>query len=637
MAHSAFCIAMALGLLCRAAVAIDAAQSTASSSQDAFVGEKLLHRWREMLSARADKGEPAPSVFEQAFTATFTSKQEGEVERTLEQFSQLMAWVDTTPSPNATQLAFLPELRSDAARELAALALALAKSEGADAKALVASLNAISAKLQSASSWRGYAAGRRMLVGAILKKRMDFGGRFPLEVQAAVDAVMLQLFQMHKLSVANRGAVQFFHVSKSGGTNLCQSAEANGCASQGFDTRTNCLIRDFADQPRWVTYNAHKYVQYRMSSRQALPWFVNFHTYRAELTCDQRRAYLLRNGLTFYANEYTNPPTGIPAGASAEEAEAATSGMCEDFVNLIMFRHPHDRLRSQIGWVQKLYKEFYLDTDTQKSFVNRTTGFWERLMPAGVNNYYIRSLLGQRFFEFPVTQVLPQHVTLAKLAALQHDILLSLDAKPRNELALRVGLGWAQALRDDVIRSSAELGDAVALPIDYTTMLERNAPDVEVYNFAREMQALDTLLWNFVSIADAQLGGGSNLSSDKCGYVSMGTEAAVQEREKRYADVVIPASSLRTGGVGVNGVTGAPPADTADAAAAAVRAADSANVEGEQQPAGAKEEEMSTGTGKSVLRGAADSSSSSSTDTTSKRVISISRRTRSSSHRRMLH
>lgn len=228
-------------------------------------------------------------------------------------------------------------------------------------------------------------------------------------------------------------------------------------------------------------------------------------------------------------------------------------------------------------------------------------------------------------------------MTLAKLAALQHDILLSLDAKPRNELALRVGLGWAQALRDDVIRSSAELGDAVALPIDYTTMLERNAPDVEVYNFAREMQALDTLLWNFVSIADAQLGGGSNLSSDKCGYVSMGTEAAVQEREKRYADVVIPASSLRTGGVGVNGVTGAPPADTADAAAAAVRAADSANVEGEQQPAGAKEEEMSTGTGKSVLRGAADSSSSSSTDTTSKRVISISRRTRSSSHRRMLH
>jgi hypothetical protein len=133
--------------------------------------------------------------------------------------------------------------------------------------------------------------------------------------------------------------------------------------------RTNCLIREFADQPRWVSYNAHKYVQYRLSAKQQLPWFVNFHSYRPPLTCEQRRAYLLRNGLSFYANEYTNPPRGIPqssASASAgSEPEAATSGMCEDFVNLIIFRHPHDRLKSQIGWIQKIYKENYLDADTQ--------------------------------------------------------------------------------------------------------------------------------------------------------------------------------------------------------------------------------------------------------------------------------
>jgi hypothetical protein len=30
-----------------------------------------------------------------------------------------------------------------------------------------------------------------------------------------------------------------------------QAAEANGCRSEGFDERTNCLIREFKDEPRY--------------------------------------------------------------------------------------------------------------------------------------------------------------------------------------------------------------------------------------------------------------------------------------------------------------------------------------------------------------------------------------------------
>ncbi|GFR45171.1 hypothetical protein Agub_g6557 [Astrephomene gubernaculifera] len=522
-------VAVALGLLCRHSVAL----SLSNAGQDVWGGDKLFNRWREVLSARVGKGEPAPSVFEQAFTATYTSNDPGEVQRTLEQYALLVRWLESTPHPNATHLALVPEFGDANALAIASAAVSLSKQSSKDAAGMVQALSSISDKLSAATPWRGYAATRRALVGALLKRRIDFGGRFPAEVQSAVDGIMLKLFQLHKNSSANRGAVQFFHVSKSGGTNLCQAAEANGCATQGFDTRTNCLIRDFIDQPRWVTYNAHKYVQYRMSSRQALPWFVNFHTFRPVISCEQRRAYLLQNNFTFYANEYTNPP-----GANV------SSEMCEDFVNLIMFRHPYERLRSQIGWVQKLYKEFYLDVDTQRAFINRTTGFWERLMPAGVNNYYIRSLLGQRFFEFPVMQVAPEHIGLAQLASLQHDILLILESKTRNELAMRVGLGWSQALRDGAVRSSTELGDAVALPLDYDTMLERNLPDVEVYAFAREMQALDTLLWNFVVIADEQLGF-DNLSSEQCGYVSMGSAKAVEERAERLSGVTVPVMALR--------------------------------------------------------------------------------------------
>lgn len=68
-------------------------------------------------------------------------------------------------------------------------------------------------------------------MGALLKQRLEHGP-FSKPVQAQVDKILLQLFQLHKKSTANKGAVQFFHISKSGGTNLCQSAQQNGCATE---------------------------------------------------------------------------------------------------------------------------------------------------------------------------------------------------------------------------------------------------------------------------------------------------------------------------------------------------------------------------------------------------------------------
>ena len=42
----------------------------------------------------------------------------------------------------------------------------------------------------------------------------------------------------------------------------------------------------------------------------------------------------------------------------------------------------------------------------------------------------------------------------------------------------------------------------------------------QVYEFAREMQALDVLLYNFISLLDSRLGL-QNLSTAKCGFVSL--------------------------------------------------------------------------------------------------------------------
>lgn len=65
-------------------------------------------------------------------------------------------------------------------------------------------------------------------------------------------------------------------------------------------------------------------------------------------------------------------------------------------------------------------------------------------MPAAVNNYYTRSLLGSRFFQYPIVHITPEHVSAARLVVAQQDLLLSLEDKPRNDLTLRVSLGWQQ-------------------------------------------------------------------------------------------------------------------------------------------------------------------------------------------------
>ena len=133
----------------------------------------------------------------------------------------------------------------------------------------------------------------RLVVGAILRLREANQAPFSEPMQLLVDKVLLQLFRLHHQSSAHKGAIQFFHISKSGGTNLCMAAEGNGCASESFDERRNCLIREFSDEPRWAAFSGHKYVQYSMHESSSTPWFVNYASARrVDPDCAARAAYL---------------------------------------------------------------------------------------------------------------------------------------------------------------------------------------------------------------------------------------------------------------------------------------------------------------------------------------------------------
>lgn len=54
------------------------------------------------------------------------------------------------------------------------------------------------------------------MIGAILKLREANRGPFSEEMQLVVDKLFIQLFRLHRQSSSHKGAVQFFHISKSG-------------------------------------------------------------------------------------------------------------------------------------------------------------------------------------------------------------------------------------------------------------------------------------------------------------------------------------------------------------------------------------------------------------------------------------
>jgi hypothetical protein len=63
--------------------------------------------------------------------------------------------------------------------------------------------------------------------------------------RSTTQLVLLQLQLLHQHSAASRGAVEFTHVSKSGGSSLCHLAAEANCTSQSFELSRNCMITHF--------------------------------------------------------------------------------------------------------------------------------------------------------------------------------------------------------------------------------------------------------------------------------------------------------------------------------------------------------------------------------------------------------
>lgn len=188
--------------------------------------------------------------------------------------------------------------------------------------------------------------------------------------------------------------VEFFHISKTAGTSLCQVASANGCTSASFvatrqerKNNGNCLIAAFDDGPRWASILYHK--QKGLSETRRLGW-EQFEKLRLSggQHCAARRATLLASNWTFYANEY--------ALTKANES-AKTVGVCANMLTIMAFRPPRERLLSHMRFIAASLERYYERKTLQRSgyLEPAAAATWRRFAPAVVDNYYVRSLTGE--------------------------------------------------------------------------------------------------------------------------------------------------------------------------------------------------------------------------------------------------
>lgn len=214
---------------------------------------------RLLLTLDAGSTAPARPAFDQAFAATFNNESSTDPTATLLQFSTLLSLVASLwGGVGKPCLKYVPELHSPNVQAVLAHAVELYSTTAKDGAKQLQLLQDISKRLDQLDANFGHPATRRVVLGCILQVRVRHEAGFPPALQAAVHKILLQLFQLHKRAAAAKGIVQFLHISKSGGTNLCMAAEQNSCTTQGFSEKHNCLVKEFNDIPRWVTTHAHK-------------------------------------------------------------------------------------------------------------------------------------------------------------------------------------------------------------------------------------------------------------------------------------------------------------------------------------------------------------------------------------------
>ncbi|PNH05574.1 hypothetical protein TSOC_008135 [Tetrabaena socialis] len=331
---------------------------------------------------------------------------------------------------------------------------------------------------------------RRVVVASLALRRLRHGP-FADEHLKRCTSLLLQLFDQHRDAATRKRAIEFAHISKAGGTSICSLAERNGCTTESFAPNRNCQLPVFRDQPRYINATQHAALRGRAKTHCQRP--TKPMSPRSEASCEKRRQYLLSKGYTIYANEYT---------AFGGSADPGLAHPCSNMMTVLQIRHPHDRVISHINHVFTMY-ERHCHEDRGLYFAKgHDTADWALLIPAPVNNYMIRSLLGEAVFNLPADNqsITEEHLELAcNFLAQQYDVLLVLEESDMSARTMRAGLGW-QSYELHVNGKAPEPEDG--LPTNLELLWELNRLDLQLYEYGVAMARLDAVVF---SVAEALL------------------------------------------------------------------------------------------------------------------------------------
>jgi hypothetical protein len=218
-------------------------------------------------------------------------------------------------------------------------------------------------------------------------------------------------------------------------------------------------------------------------------------------TCRDLSATFAEHNLTFVANEYS----------------LIAEGLCPQFWNIMVFRHPVARIISHLSmlhsdrsWGEQWepYRVSYPPTTPEAVFTK---------LPIIVNNYYIRALLGGKVFRLPFGAVNETHLEQAKRIIDGLDVVFimnetnqaALSSSIRRLLGFKMETKVVRGGETDKYRTMLNWSSA-----QWDALEAANSLDLQLFEYATALYKLDEIVFSHPAFSNFS----ARMPNRDCGY-----------------------------------------------------------------------------------------------------------------------
>jgi len=281
--------------------------------------------------------------------------------------------------------------------------------------------------------------------------------------------------------LAKRDLMFYLHVSKTAGTFLCAAGAASGCEEES-GLGKNCHID--ADQPDWLGV-----LEATRTGRKESCHDLSLELAGRHLTLEGNENYLIAEGL------------------------------CPQFWNFVVFRHPIARVLSHLSmlngnqatWKDEPYKASHPPVNPDALF---------KQLPILTNNYFIRVLLGSKVFGLPFGAITATHLEQAKHVIEGFDVLFVMDEDHPSllESDLHRTLGWSSSGINATESRVGETDEYRQLlnwnRAQWDALEAANSLDLQLFQHAQALHHLDQQVFQHSAFSKLS----AKMPTETCGF-----------------------------------------------------------------------------------------------------------------------